>query len=114
MMPIHAPSTAPPKRTTRQNRWRAGFDATGRIAGLEAMLAADGGHSLDLTHATLDAFWDRFFQSTATSSPYGARLGQRTGSLFSFGGLSKDGFHTGNRIQHASGSAAHDSGGIGA
>jgi xanthine dehydrogenase large subunit len=30
-------------------RWRAGFDATGRITGLEAMLAADGGHSLDLT-----------------------------------------------------------------
>lgn len=30
-------------------RWRAGFEATGRITGLEAMLAADGGHSLDLT-----------------------------------------------------------------
>ncbi|MBR0660071.1 xanthine dehydrogenase molybdopterin binding subunit [Neoroseomonas oryzicola] len=30
-------------------RWRAGFDASGRILGLEATLAADGGHSLDLT-----------------------------------------------------------------
>jgi xanthine dehydrogenase large subunit len=30
-------------------RWRAGFDATGRILALDATLAADGGHSLDLT-----------------------------------------------------------------
>jgi len=30
-------------------RWRAGFEATGRILALEATLAADGGHSLDLT-----------------------------------------------------------------
>ncbi|PZW45842.1 xanthine dehydrogenase molybdenum binding subunit apoprotein [Humitalea rosea] len=30
-------------------RWTAGFDATGRIAALEALLAADGGHSLDMT-----------------------------------------------------------------
>ncbi|MBR0682715.1 xanthine dehydrogenase molybdopterin binding subunit [Roseomonas eburnea] len=30
-------------------RWRAGFDADGRILALDATLAADGGHSLDLT-----------------------------------------------------------------
>ena len=30
-------------------RWTAGFDATGRIAGLEALLAADGGWSLDMS-----------------------------------------------------------------
>jgi xanthine dehydrogenase large subunit len=30
-------------------RWQAGFDASGRILALEALLAADGGHSLDLT-----------------------------------------------------------------
>lgn len=30
-------------------RWRAGCDASGRILALDAMLAADGGHSLDLS-----------------------------------------------------------------
>ncbi|GGJ39464.1 xanthine dehydrogenase molybdopterin binding subunit [Neoroseomonas lacus] len=30
-------------------RWKAGFDASGRILALDATLAADGGHSLDLT-----------------------------------------------------------------
>jgi len=30
-------------------RWQAGFDAAGRILALDATLAADGGHSLDLT-----------------------------------------------------------------
>jgi xanthine dehydrogenase large subunit len=30
-------------------RWTAGFDATGRITGLEALLAADGGWSLDMS-----------------------------------------------------------------
>jgi xanthine dehydrogenase large subunit len=30
-------------------RWQAGFDDTGRILALDATLAADGGHSLDLT-----------------------------------------------------------------
>jgi xanthine dehydrogenase large subunit len=30
-------------------RWRAGFDTSGRILALDATLAADGGHSLDLT-----------------------------------------------------------------
>ncbi|MFC7736746.1 xanthine dehydrogenase molybdopterin binding subunit [Roseomonas sp. GCM10028921] len=37
------------KRHPMLYRWRAGFDETGRILALEATLAADGGHSVDLS-----------------------------------------------------------------
>jgi xanthine dehydrogenase large subunit len=41
--------TATGKRHPFLYRWTAGFDARGRILGLEAMLAADGGWSLDMS-----------------------------------------------------------------
>jgi xanthine dehydrogenase large subunit len=37
------------KRHPMLFRWEAGFDGTGRILALEATLAADGGHSVDLS-----------------------------------------------------------------
>ena len=37
------------KRHPMLYRWEAGFDETGRILALEATLAADGGHSVDLS-----------------------------------------------------------------
>jgi xanthine dehydrogenase large subunit len=44
-----ADMTATGKRHPFLYRWTAGFDARGRILGLEAMLAADGGWSLDMS-----------------------------------------------------------------
>ena len=48
-LPRKADMAATGKRHPFLYRWRAGFDASGRILALEATLAADGGHSLDLT-----------------------------------------------------------------
>ena len=47
--PRRADMAATGKRHPFLFRWKAGFDDTGRILALEATLAADGGHSLDLT-----------------------------------------------------------------
>jgi xanthine dehydrogenase large subunit len=44
-----ADMTATGKRHPFLYRWTAGFDDTGRILGLEALLAADGGWSLDMS-----------------------------------------------------------------
>jgi xanthine dehydrogenase large subunit len=48
-LPRKADMAATGKRHPFLYRWRAGFDASGRILALDATLAADGGHSLDLT-----------------------------------------------------------------
>lgn len=48
-LPRKADMAATGKRHPFLYRWRAGFDGAGRILALEATLAADGGHSLDLT-----------------------------------------------------------------
>ena len=48
-LPRKTDMAATGKRHPFLYRWRAGFDATGRILALDATLAADGGHSLDLT-----------------------------------------------------------------
>lgn len=47
--PRRADMAATGKRHPFLFRWKAGFDASGRILALDATLAADGGHSLDLT-----------------------------------------------------------------
>ncbi|MBW6398129.1 xanthine dehydrogenase molybdopterin binding subunit [Roseomonas sp. HJA6] len=47
--PRKADMAATGKRHPFLFRWKASFDAAGRILALEATLAADGGHSLDLT-----------------------------------------------------------------
>ena len=47
--PRKADMAATGKRHPFLFRWKAGFDASGRILALEATLAADGGHSLDMT-----------------------------------------------------------------
>ncbi len=48
-LPRKADMAATGKRHPFLYRWCAGFDASGRILALDATLAADGGHSLDLT-----------------------------------------------------------------
>ena len=48
-LPRKTDMTATGKRHPFLYRWTAGFDGDGRILALDAMLAADGGHSLDLT-----------------------------------------------------------------
>ena len=48
-LPRRADMAATGKRHPFLFRWQAGFDASGRILALDATLAADGGHSLDLT-----------------------------------------------------------------
>jgi xanthine dehydrogenase large subunit len=48
-LPRRIDMTATGKRHPFLYRWRAGFDAAGRIRGLEATLAADGGWSLDMS-----------------------------------------------------------------
>jgi xanthine dehydrogenase large subunit len=48
-LPRRADMIATGKRHPFLYRWTAGFDATGRIAGLKALLAADGGWSLDMS-----------------------------------------------------------------
>jgi xanthine dehydrogenase large subunit len=48
-LPRRADMAATGKRHPFLYRWRAGFDTAGRILALDATLAADGGHSLDLT-----------------------------------------------------------------
>ena len=48
-LPRRADMIATGKRHPFLYRWTAGFDETGRITGLEALLAADGGWSLDMS-----------------------------------------------------------------
>lgn len=48
-LPRRADMTATGKRHPFLYRWTAGFDASGRILGLDALLAADGGWSLDMS-----------------------------------------------------------------
>ncbi|MBE9604064.1 xanthine dehydrogenase molybdopterin binding subunit [Acetobacteraceae bacterium H6797] len=48
-LPRKADMAATGKRHPFLYRWEAGFDETGRLHALDATLAADGGHSLDLT-----------------------------------------------------------------
>ncbi len=48
-LPRKADMAATGKRHPFLFRWTAGFDTDGRILALDATLAADGGHSLDLT-----------------------------------------------------------------
>jgi xanthine dehydrogenase large subunit len=48
-LPRKADMAATGKRHPFLYRWEAGFDATGRILGLSALMAADGGHSLDMS-----------------------------------------------------------------
>jgi xanthine dehydrogenase large subunit len=48
-LPRRADMTATGKRHPFLYRWTAGFDETGRILGLDALLAADGGWSLDMS-----------------------------------------------------------------
>ena len=48
-LPRRADMIATGKRHPFLYRWTAGFDETGRIAGLDALLAADGGWSLDMS-----------------------------------------------------------------
>jgi xanthine dehydrogenase large subunit len=48
-LPRRVDMTATGKRHPFLYRWTAGFDATGRITGLKALMAADGGWSLDMS-----------------------------------------------------------------
>ncbi len=48
-LPRRADMIATGKRHPFLYRWTAGFDATGRVLGLKALLAADGGWSLDMS-----------------------------------------------------------------
>jgi xanthine dehydrogenase large subunit len=48
-LPRRADMIATGKRHPFLYRWTAGFDETGRIAGLQALMAADGGWSLDMS-----------------------------------------------------------------
>ncbi|TCZ58791.1 xanthine dehydrogenase molybdopterin binding subunit [Roseicella aquatilis] len=48
-LPRRVDIAATGKRHPFLYRWTAGFDATGRILALDAIMAADAGHSLDLT-----------------------------------------------------------------
>jgi len=48
-LPRRADMIATGKRHPFLYRWTAGFDGTGRISGLDALLAADGGWSLDMS-----------------------------------------------------------------
>jgi xanthine dehydrogenase large subunit len=48
-LPRKADMAATGKRHPFLFRWEAGFDETGRILGLSALMAADGGHSADMS-----------------------------------------------------------------
>jgi xanthine dehydrogenase large subunit len=48
-LPRRADMAATGKRHPFLYRWEAGFDSQGRLLALEAMLAADGGHSVDMS-----------------------------------------------------------------